>query len=82
MNAAFTGEIPHIGPSGADASAFDAVLTATRNEPPGEPDLEGLARRVLRSALEQLRVRQARQAAASPSWPRELSGESAPSPAA
>jgi hypothetical protein len=51
--------------SPADASAFDAVLTATWKEPPGEPELDGLARRVLRSALEQLRVHQARQAASS-----------------
>src|SRR5215469_993424 len=50
-------------PSPAYAVGFDAVLTATRNEPPGEPDLDGLARRVLRSALEQIRVHQARQAA-------------------
>jgi hypothetical protein len=54
-------------PSPADASAFDVVLTAIRNEPPGEPDLDGLARRVLRSALEQLRVHQTRQAASSAS---------------
>ena len=50
-------------PSPFDASTFDSVLTATWKEPPDEPDLDGLARRVLRSALEQLRVHQARQAA-------------------
>lgn len=54
-------------PSPADAAAFDAVLTATWKEPPGELELDGLARRVLRSALEQLRVHQARQAASSAS---------------
>jgi hypothetical protein len=49
--------------SSVDASRFDAVLTTTWKQPPDEPDLDGLARRVLRSTLEQLRVHQARQAA-------------------
>jgi hypothetical protein len=41
--------------------AFGAVLAATtREDQPGEQELDALARRVLRSALEQLRVRHAR----------------------
>jgi hypothetical protein len=41
--------------------AFSAVLAATtREDQPGEQELDALARRVLRSALEQLRVRHAR----------------------
>jgi hypothetical protein len=47
---------PPTGPS-----AFGAVLAATtREDQPGEQELDALARRVLRSALEQLRVRHAR----------------------
>jgi hypothetical protein len=47
---------PPTGPS-----AFGAVLAATSQEDqPGEEEHDALARRVLRSALEQLRVRHAR----------------------
>jgi hypothetical protein len=42
--------------------AFETVLAAAKQHPPGEGELRGLARRVLRSALEQLRARQAREA--------------------
>jgi hypothetical protein len=43
------------------APAFGAALAATtREDQPGEQELDALARRVLRSALEQLRIRHAR----------------------
>jgi hypothetical protein len=41
--------------------AFDALLVTTQEAPPGEGGVERLARRVLRSTLERLRVRQAQQ---------------------
>jgi hypothetical protein len=40
-------------------SAFDALLSSCREDRPGEPRLDRLVRRVLRSTLEQLRTRQA-----------------------
>jgi hypothetical protein len=41
---------------------LDAVITAAREDPPGEAALAGLVRRVLRSTLEQRRTRQTREA--------------------
>jgi hypothetical protein len=40
---------------------FDAALASAREDRPGEARLEGLARRVLRSTLEQSRARQAKE---------------------
>jgi hypothetical protein len=42
-------------------SAFDAVLVTTQEGAPGEGGLDRLARRVLRSTLERLRIRQAQE---------------------
>jgi hypothetical protein len=41
---------------------FDAILRAARHDPPGEPALDGLARRVLLAMLEERRTRQPAQA--------------------
>jgi hypothetical protein len=43
-------------------SQFDALLRAARQDPPAEPALDGLARRVLLAMLEERRIRQAAQA--------------------
>jgi hypothetical protein len=43
---------------GHDARTFDGVLAALRADRPAADELEALARRVLRSALEQRRTRQ------------------------
>jgi hypothetical protein len=40
---------------------FDAALASAREDRAGEARLEGLARRVLRSTLEQIRARQAKE---------------------
>ena len=50
-----------MAPGGAPPS-FDALLRAVQEDQPGESALDGLARRVLRSTLEQLRTRQAEEA--------------------
>ena len=41
---------------------MDALLVAVRDRPPGEGAVDKVARRVLRSALEQRRTRQAKEA--------------------
>jgi hypothetical protein len=45
---------------GESSPTFDAVLAATQTPQPEEPALDGLARRVLRSTLDQLRSRRGR----------------------
>jgi hypothetical protein len=40
------------------ADRFDAMLRAARQDPPGEPALDGLVRRVLLAMLEERRTRQ------------------------
>jgi len=47
---------------GQSTPTFDAVLAATQTPQPGESALDGLARRVLRSVLDQLRSRRERAA--------------------